>query len=77
MSGLIKMWTNFENLRLKSKNAPTTEIKKTRNVSGLQSRKDRVISSEIDLRGQASDEAIKLSSWHFWRGRKRCNHSTA
>ena len=58
MSGSIKMWTDFENLRLKSKNAPTTEIKKTRNVSGLQSRKDRVISSEIDLRGQASDEAI-------------------
>ena len=58
MSGSIKMWTDFENLRLKSKNAPTTEIKKTRNVSGLQSRKDRVISGEIDLRGQASDEAI-------------------
>ena len=58
MSGSIKMWTDFENLRLKSKNTPTTEIKKTRNVSGLQSRKDRVISGEIDLRGQASDEAI-------------------
>ena len=58
MSGSIKMWASFENLRLKSKNAPTTEIKKTRNVSGIQSRKDRVISSEIDLRGQASDEAI-------------------
>lgn len=58
MSGSIKMWTDFENLRLKSKNAPTTEIKKTRNVSGLKSRKDRVISGEIDLRGQASDEAI-------------------
>lgn len=58
MSGSIKMWADFENLRLKSKSAPTTEVKKTRNVSGLKSRKDRVISGEIDLRGQASDEAI-------------------
>ncbi len=58
MSGSIKMWTDFENLRLKSKFAPSTEIKKTRNVSGVASRKDRVISGEIDLRGQASDEAI-------------------
>ena len=58
MSGSIKMWADFENLRLKSKNAPSTEIKKTRNVSGIASRKDRVISGEIDLRGQASDEAI-------------------
>lgn len=58
MSGSIKMWADFENLRLKSKNAPTTEVKKTRNVSGLTSRKDRVTSGEIDLRGQASDEAI-------------------
>ncbi len=58
MSGSIKMWADFENLRLKSKNAPTTEVKKTRNVSGVASRKDRVISGEIDLRGQSSDEAI-------------------
>ena len=58
MSGSIKMWTEFENLRLKSKFAPTTEVKKTRKVSGITSRKDRVISGEIDLRGQASDEAI-------------------
>ncbi len=58
MSGSIKMWTNFENLRLKSKNVPTTEVKKTRKVSGITSRKDRVVSGEIDIRGQASDEAI-------------------
>lgn len=58
MSGSIKMWTDFENLRLKSKNAPTAEVKKTRNVSGISSRKDRVVSGEIDIRGQASDEAI-------------------
>lgn len=58
MSGSIKMWTDFENLRLKSQNAATTERPKTRNVSGITSRKDRVTSGEIDLRGQASDEAI-------------------
>ncbi len=58
MSGSIKMWADFENLRLKSTFAQSTETKKTRNISGIKSRKDRVISGEIDLRGQASDEAI-------------------
>ncbi|MBE6787700.1 MAG: endonuclease MutS2 [Ruminococcaceae bacterium] len=58
MSGSIKMWASFENLRLKSKFAQSSEVKKTRKVSGITSRKDRVISGEIDLRGQASDEAI-------------------
>ncbi len=58
MAGAIKMWTDFDNLRLKSKNAPTTEIKKTRNVSRMSSNKDRVISGEINLIGKASDEAI-------------------
>ncbi len=58
MAGAIKMWTDFDNLRLKSKNAPTTEIKKTRNISRMGSNKDRVISGEINLIGKASDEAI-------------------
>ena len=58
MSGSIKMWVDFENLRHKSKNKPSTEIKKTRNVSGIKSRSERNTSGEIDLRGMASDEAI-------------------
>ncbi len=58
MSGSIKMWVDFENLRYKSKNKPSTEIKKTRNVSGLKSRANRETSGEIDIRGMASDEAI-------------------
>ena len=58
MSGSIKMWVDFSNLKPKSKNAQTTEIKKTRKVSGLASKKDRSISSEVDLRGMAADEAI-------------------
>lgn len=58
MSGSIKMWVDFENLRHKSKNAPSTEIKKTRRVTGLQSRAQREVSGEVDLRGMASDEAI-------------------
>lgn len=58
MSGSIKMWVDFADLRLKSKSAQSSEIKRTRNVSGLKSRKERVVSSEIDLRGQTSDEAI-------------------
>jgi DNA mismatch repair protein MutS2 len=58
MSGSIKMWVDFENLRHKSKNKPSTEIKKTRNVSGIKSRAEREVSGEVDLRGMASDEAI-------------------
>ncbi len=58
MSGAIKMWVEFSNLRYKSKNKPSTEIKKTRNVSGIKSRSERNTSGEIDIRGMASDEAI-------------------
>ncbi len=58
MSGSIKMWVDFENLRHKKKNAPSTEVKKTRRVTGIQSRALREVSGEIDIRGMASDEAI-------------------
>lgn len=58
MSGSIKMWVDFENLRHKSKNAQSTELKKTRRVTGIQSRALREVSGEVDLRGMASDEAI-------------------
>ena len=58
MAGAIKMWVGFDNLRYKSKYAPSTEIKKTRRVTGLQSRATREVSGEIDMRGMASDEAI-------------------
>ncbi len=58
MSGSIKMWVDFDNLRYKSKNAQSTENKKTRRVTGLQSRALREVSGEVDLRGMASDEAI-------------------
>lgn len=58
MSGSIKLWVGFDNLRLKRKNAPTTEIKKTRRVTGMMSRANRQVSGEIDIRGMASDEAL-------------------
>ncbi len=58
MSGAIKMWVSFDNLRLKKKNAPTTEGKKTRKVTGMMSRAQRQVSGEIDIRGMASDEAL-------------------
>ncbi len=58
MSGSIKMWVDYDNLRLKSKSAPSTEFKKTRRVTGLVSRGQRTVSGEVDLRGMASDEAI-------------------
>ncbi len=57
MSGSIKMWVSFENLR-KKKGQQSTEIKKTRRVTGLQSRALREVSGELDIRGMASDEGI-------------------
>ncbi len=57
MSGSIKMWVDFENLRYK-KGQNSTEIKKTRRVTGMQSRATREVSGELDIRGMASDEAI-------------------
>lgn len=58
MSGSIKMWVGFDNLRKKPKNAQSTELKKTRKVTGMQSRAQREVSGELDIRGMASDEAI-------------------
>ena len=58
MSGAIKMWVDFENLRYKPKNSQSTEVKKTRKVTGLKSRSEREVLAELDLRGMASDEAI-------------------
>lgn len=57
MSGSMKMWIPFDDLRVK-KSQNTTEIKKPKKITGITSRADRTISSEIDLRGMASDEAI-------------------
>lgn len=57
MSGSMKMWIAFDELRIK-KSSQSTEIKKTRNVTGLASRANRNVAGEIDLRGMASDEAI-------------------
>ena len=57
MSGSMKMWVAFDELRIK-KSGKSTEIKKTRNVTGLASKENRSVSGEIDIRGMASDEAI-------------------
>lgn len=57
MSGSIKMWVEFDNLR-KKKGSQSTELKKTRKVTGMQSRATREVSGELDIRGMASDEAI-------------------
>ncbi len=57
MSGSMKMWVQFDDLRRKKGSKPT-EIKKTRNVTGLSSKAQRKVSGEIDIRGMASDEAI-------------------
>jgi len=57
MSGSMKMWVGFDDLRIK-KSKNSTEIKKTRNVTGIKSRAERIVAGEIDLRGMASDEAL-------------------
>ena len=57
MSGSMKMWVSFDELRVKKSNN-STENKKPRNVTGLGSREKRSVSGEIDLRGMAADEAI-------------------
>ena len=58
ISGSIKMWVSFEDLQLKKKSLKTTPAKKHRTVSGIPSKADSTIQSEIDIRGLASDEAI-------------------
>ena len=57
MSGSMKMWVKFDDLRIK-KSAQSTEIKKTRKVSKIVSNAARNVSGEVDLRGMASDEAL-------------------
>lgn len=57
MSGSIKMWVGFDELRVK-KSGESTEVKKTRKVTGMMSRAQRTVSGELDIRGMASDEAI-------------------
>ena len=57
MSGSMKMWVKFDDLRIK-KSAQSTEIKKTRKVSKMVSNAARNVSGEVDLRGMASDEAL-------------------
>ncbi|MBP3706727.1 MAG: endonuclease MutS2 [Clostridia bacterium] len=57
MSGSMKMWVSYDELRIK-KNKKSTQISKTRNVTGLVTKQNRSVSGEIDLRGMASDEAI-------------------
>ena len=58
MSGSMKMWVSFDSLRKKANGGVSTEEKKTRRVTGIQSRALREVSGELDIRGMASDEAI-------------------
>ena len=57
LSGAMKMWVPFGDLRYQ-KSAPKTEEKKTRRITGLMSRGQREVSGELDLRGMAADEAV-------------------
>ena len=58
VSGSMKLWVDFDDLRVKKSKSNVTQQKKTRNVSGVPSKQNMSVSGEIDLRGMASDEAI-------------------
>ena len=57
ISGAVKMWVGFDNLRV-TKASSAGQEKKTRRVTGMMSRGQRTVSSEVDLRGMAADEAV-------------------
>lgn len=60
MAGIIKLRTNLKNLRLIEESVQLNgqSKPKQRKVSGLKSRAERTVESELDLRGMASDEAL-------------------
>lgn len=58
VSGSMKLWVDFDDLRVKKSKSSEKHVKKTRNVSGIPSKQNISIAGEIDLRGMASDEAI-------------------
>ena len=55
-AGIIKTRVDIKNLRLTENKQP--EVKRERKVKGLESRAKRTVTTEVDLRGMASDEAI-------------------
>ena len=55
-AGIIKTKVSIDNLRLAS--GKPKEVKRERNIKGIQSRAERTAVTEVDLRGMASDEAI-------------------
>ncbi len=55
-AGIIKTKVDISNLRLEAKKE--TPVKRERNVKGISSRAERTATTEVDLRGMASDEAI-------------------
>lgn len=60
VAGIIKMRTKIENLKLIEQSYQVNGEKKKviRNVTGLKSRAERKVESELDLRGYACDEAL-------------------
>lgn len=58
ISGSVKMWVNFSDCKVKKKSSPSTEMPKKRNITGISSRMERNVKSEIDIRGLTTDEAL-------------------
>ncbi|MBO5321300.1 MAG: endonuclease MutS2 [Clostridia bacterium] len=58
MSGAIKIWVNFSDLRYSKFKKIAQQPQKTRRVSNMISNAQRQVSGEVDIRGMASDEAL-------------------
>jgi len=59
MAGIIKMKTKLDNLKLIEGEVKIGNKKAvSRRVTGIKSRAERVVQTELDLRGMASDEAL-------------------
>lgn len=56
-AGAMKLWVPVDDLLVK-KGGGSQEQKKTRKITGMMSRAQRIVSGDLDLRGMASDEAI-------------------
>lgn len=57
-TGNLNLWIDFDDIRFSSVDKNNSEASKTRKKSSLKSKALRNVSSEIDIRGLASDEGI-------------------
>ena len=58
LSGFLKTWVKFDGLLYKKSSSVKPAKAKKSSVTGISSRADRIVPSQIDLRGMTGDEAI-------------------